>query len=60
MMTFIRPRLRKPVGIALGGTLYAAALVICSACRTTGSQKKTRLMTMRRTRRWGGSPRPGP
>ena len=28
MMTFIRPRLRKPVGIALGGTLYAAAWVV--------------------------------
>jgi len=28
MMTFIRPRLRKPVGIALGGTLWAAAWVV--------------------------------
>ena len=28
MMTFIRPRLRKPVAIALGGTLYAAAWVV--------------------------------
>ena len=28
MMTFIRPRLRKPVGIVLGGTLYAAAWVV--------------------------------
>jgi hypothetical protein len=28
MLTFIRPRLRKPVGIALGGTLYAAAWVV--------------------------------
>jgi hypothetical protein len=28
MMRFIRPRLRKPVGIALGGTLYAAAWVV--------------------------------
>jgi hypothetical protein len=28
MMGFIRPRLRKPVGIALGGTLYAAAWVV--------------------------------
>jgi hypothetical protein len=27
-MRFIRPRLRKPVGIALGGTLYAAAWVV--------------------------------
>jgi hypothetical protein len=25
MMTFIRPRLRKPVGIALAGTVFAAA-----------------------------------
>ena len=28
MLRFIRPRLRKPVGIALGGTLYAAAWVV--------------------------------
>ena len=28
MLTFIRPRLRKPVGIALGGTLWAAAWVV--------------------------------
>ena len=28
MMRFMRPRLRKPVGIALGGTLYAAAWVV--------------------------------
>jgi hypothetical protein len=28
MMSFIRPRLRKPVGIALAGTLYAAAWVV--------------------------------
>jgi hypothetical protein len=28
MMRFIRPRLRKPVGIALGGTLYAAAWLV--------------------------------
>ena len=28
MMTLIRPRLRKPVGIALGGTLWAAAWVV--------------------------------
>jgi len=28
MMTFIRPRLRKPVGIVLGGTLLAAAWVV--------------------------------
>jgi hypothetical protein len=27
-LRFIRPRLRKPVGIALGGTLYAAAWVV--------------------------------
>jgi hypothetical protein len=28
MLRFIRPRLRKPVGIALGGTLYAAAWLV--------------------------------
>jgi hypothetical protein len=28
MMNFIRPRLRKPVGIALAGTLWAAAWVV--------------------------------
>ena len=28
MMKFIRPRLRKPVGIALAGTLWAAAWVV--------------------------------
>ena len=28
MMTFIRPRLRKPVGIALFGTVYAAAWLV--------------------------------
>ena len=28
MMNFIRPRLRKPVGIALAGTLWAAARVV--------------------------------
>ena len=28
MLKFIRPRLRKPVGIALAGTLYAAAWVV--------------------------------
>ena len=28
MMKFIRPRLRKPVGIALGGTLWAAAWLV--------------------------------
>jgi hypothetical protein len=28
MLTFIRPRLRKPVGIVLGGTLLAAAWVV--------------------------------
>jgi hypothetical protein len=28
MMRFIRPRLRKPVGIALAGTLWAAAWVV--------------------------------
>jgi hypothetical protein len=28
MMRFIRPRLRKPVGIALAGTLYAAAWLV--------------------------------
>jgi hypothetical protein len=28
MLTFIRPRLRKPVGIAIAGTLYAAAWVV--------------------------------
>jgi hypothetical protein len=28
MMSFIRPRLRKPVGIALGGTLWAAAWLV--------------------------------
>ena len=28
MMRFIRPRLRKPVGIALAGTVYAAAWVV--------------------------------
>jgi hypothetical protein len=28
MMRFIRPRLRKPVGIALAGTAYAAAWVV--------------------------------
>ena len=25
MITFIRPRLRKPLGIALAGTVFAAA-----------------------------------
>jgi hypothetical protein len=28
MMRFMRPRLRKPVGIALGGTLWAAAWLV--------------------------------
>ena len=28
MMRFIRPRLRKPVGIALAGTAYAAAWLV--------------------------------
>jgi hypothetical protein len=28
MMRFIRPRLRKPVGIALSGTVYAAAWLV--------------------------------
>jgi hypothetical protein len=28
MMRFIRPRLRKPVGIALAGTVYAAAWLV--------------------------------
>jgi hypothetical protein len=31
MMRFIRPRLRKPVGIALFGTVYAAAWLATAA-----------------------------
>ena len=37
MMAFIRPRLRKPLGIALAGTVFAAAW--SSAAATPGSSR---------------------
>ena len=37
MMAFIRPRLRKPLGIALAGTVFAAAWAPAAA--TPGSSR---------------------